>query len=112
MDEMNEQTFNQEARKTIAIAVSQIRNSLRGNKIVERHNVEYGFWRNLIGGCVTAVVGCSVLIGFDVYNHDNSKLILAVILGIYSIPICLNKVIILKYGNYYSRILYEQFLSI
>src|SRR5690606_34652102 len=44
------------ARKLIAITVSQIRNVLRDNSLLLQHNIEYGFFRNLIGGSFLAFV--------------------------------------------------------
>ncbi|HCU44057.1 MAG TPA: hypothetical protein DF610_03275 [Sphingobacterium sp.] len=101
------------ARKRVAIAVSQIRNGLRGNDMLFQHNVEYGFFRNLIGGCVIAVI-LSSLIFFIAYSHGDMSLqnIGLVLFVIYLIPLLLSKKILRIFGNNYAKILFEQFLSI
>lgn len=100
------------ARKIIATAVSQIRNILRGNSLLLQHNIEYGFWRNLIGGSLTAVFFSIAIFTYGAYNQlEDQMLIGAICFFLYLIVIILNKYIIRRYGNYYSKILYEQFLS-
>lgn len=100
------------ARKRITVAVSQIRNDLRGNGMLFRHNVEYGFFRNLIGGCVIAVIISIIIFIYAYLNVDVTLLNIALILlVIYIIPIILSKKILKIYGDNYAKILFEQFLS-
>ncbi len=100
------------ARKIITVAVSQIRNDLRGNDMLFRHNFEYGFFRNLIGGSVIAVT-ISVIISIYAYLHMDTILlnIGLLLLVIYIIPLLLSRKILKIYGNNYAKILFEQFLS-
>lgn len=101
------------ARKQICIAISQIRNSLRDNKLLLQHNIEYGFFRNLLGGCLVALVFsiCILIYGF-IMAEMGLKITGIVLSVIYLIPILFSSLIINRFGNYYSKILYEQFLSI
>lgn len=100
------------ARKIIATAVSQIRNILRGNSLLLQHNIEYGFWRNLIGGSLIAVFFSIAIFTYGAYNQLKDQMLIgAICFFLYLIVIILNKYIIRRYGNYYSKILYEQFLS-
>jgi hypothetical protein len=101
------------ARKQICIAVSQIRNSLRDNKLLLQHNIEYGFFRNLLGGCLIALIFsiCILIYGFT--TAEMGLKITGIALSIiYLIPILFSSLIINRFGSYYSKILYEQFLSI
>jgi hypothetical protein len=101
------------SRKQITTAVSQIRNSLRGNKLLFQHNIEYGFFRNLIGGCLLAVICSIILILWGQYRNESSiKITGIILLCIYLIPILFSRFLIRKFGNYYSKILYEQFLTL
>ncbi len=108
-----EQADELKSRKQIMTAVSQIRNSLRENKLLLQHNIEYGFFRNLIGGSLIALV---FSIAISIYGlsqaQQNLKFIGISMTIVYLIPIILSKPIIKRFGNYYSKILYEQFLSI
>ncbi|ELY2011335.1 hypothetical protein SL057_002405 [Flavobacterium psychrophilum] len=111
--ESEEQVNELKSRKQIALAVSQIRNILRENKLLLQHNIEYGFFRNLIGGSLIALIFSIIIVIYSfIINDSNLKSIGITLSIIYFIPILLNKPIINRFGNYYSKILYEQFLTI
>jgi hypothetical protein len=113
LNSQEEQQNENHARKLIATSVSQIRIALTGNRMLLQHNIEYGFWRNLIGGCVLAVI-FSIAIYF--YGKANNLSDLATIgilcFIVYLFPIILSKIIIRYFGRYYAKILYEQFLGL
>jgi hypothetical protein len=113
MDEEEESLNELTSRKQIMTAVSQIRNSLRGNTLLLQHNIEYGFFRNLLGGSLVALIFSIIILIYALIHHDITLTETGVVLvGLYLIPILLSKMFIRRYGNYYSKILYEQFLSI
>lgn len=112
-NENDEQNDELKSRKQIATAVSQIRNILRENKMLLQHNIEYGFFRNLVGGSVFALIFSIAIFIFGHLNiNNNMKFTGIMLIFIYLIPLVLSKLIIKRFGNYYSKILYEQFLSI
>ncbi len=112
-DIQEEQGDTDRARKVIAAAVSQIRIALKGNSMLLQHNIEYGFWRNLIGGCVLAIAFSLLTYFFAKQNGwDGIKTIGIICFVIYLMPVLLSKYIIKRFGLYYSKILYEQFLSL
>lgn len=101
-----------ESKKQITFAVSQIRNYLRGNILLFQHNVEYGFIRNLLGGSLIAtIISIGVLVYSFISNDSTLKITSLILLSIYIIPILLSKFILNKFGNYYAKTLYEQFLT-
>lgn len=101
------------ARKLIATTVSQIRNVLRDNTLLLQHNIEYGFFRNLIGGSFLAFLISLIILFSSHFSGDIPTRNLGLILTlIYFLPIILSKVIIDRYGKYYAKILYEQFLTV
>jgi hypothetical protein len=101
------------SRKQIATAVSQIRITLEDNKLLLQHNIEYGFFRNLIGGSLIALLFSIVILIYGSIKYmQNLQTIGIIFLFIYLIPLALSKLIIKRYGEYYSKILFEQFLSI
>jgi len=101
------------ARKQVCLAVSQIRNLLRENEMLLRHNIEYGFFRNLLGGCVLAVFFSLVGIYLSYpARFQTGTFLFFIILGvIYLFPILMSSILVSRYGAYYAKILYEQFLS-
>ncbi len=100
------------ARKLIVTCVAQVRVALTGNSMLLQHNIEYGFWRNLIGGSVLALLFSAAILVYGISNGFKDLITIGISLfGIYLMPILMSKVIIRKYGNYFSKILYEQFLG-
>lgn len=113
LDAAEEQQNYEKARKLIATAVSQIRNTLRGNTMLLQHNIEYGFWRNLIGGSLIALFFSAIIIWYGYINDFSDQITVGLICFIvFLIPVILSKMIIRYYGKYYAKILYEQFLSL
>lgn len=108
-----EQQNENKSRKLIMTGVSQIRVALKGNAMLLQHNIEYGFWRNLLGGCLLAVIFSIITFFYAKLNNlQDLGTISAICFFVYLTPILLSKLIINYYGRYYSKILYEQFLSI
>lgn len=110
----NEETADEpRARKLIVTTVSQIRNVLRDNSLLLQHNIEYGFFRNLIGGSFLAfLISLIILFSSHCAGEIATRNLGVILMSIYFIPIILSKVIIDRYGKYYAKILYEQFLTI
>ncbi len=109
----DESSDESRARKLITTVVSQIRNVLRNNTLLLQHNIEYGFFRNLIGGSFLAFVISIIIVILSYHTHDLTIRNLGWILTIvYFVPILCSKLIINRYGKYYAKILYEQFLTI
>jgi len=107
-----EQKNEKLARKRIVTAVSQIRILLKNNELLLQHNIEYGFFRNLLGGCTVAVLISLILIVLgSTYNIRGIFISGIAFFIIYSIPILISKYLVNKFGTYYSKILYEQFLG-
>lgn len=110
---IEEQNDQNNARKLIATAVSQIRNMLRENSMLLQHNIEYGFWRNLIGGSFIAVIFSAVIIWYGYHNYFKDQITIGIICFIvFLVPVVFSKIILRYYGKYYAKILYEQFLSL
>ncbi len=113
MSEEEESIDEMVCRKRIASAVSRIRNDLRGNKLLLQHNIEYGFIRNLLGGCVVAVLFAVAIIVFGyLQGNYNLKVIGWVCLSVYMLLIISSKYLMSRHGHYYCKMLYEQFLSL
>lgn len=64
------------AKIGIASAVSIIREATRSNKILLQANYRYGFYRNMLGGIVWAILPILVSIGLG-YGMPNKRIVLA-----------------------------------
>lgn len=101
------------ARKLIATCVSQARNDLRSNGLLLQHNIEYGFIRNLIGGSLLAFIFSIGTILYSVEIKNSALQFTGIFLAmIYLLIILLSKSLINYYGKIYSKIFFEQFLSL
>ena len=100
------------ARQQIVMAVSQIRAFLKGNAMLYRHNIEYGFIRNLLGGSVMAVFFSILMSVLFKINSTNTNMfwVSVGLAGIYFLHILFSKTLINRYGKYYAQILYTQYL--
>lgn len=113
LSEIEESSDVLRARKLIVTAVSQIRNVLRDNSLLLQHNIEYGFFRNLIGGSFLAFFISVIILIHSYCSNDLTTRNLGWILSVaYFLPILFSKLVINRYGKYYAKILYEQFLTI
>tara|TARA_Y100000815_G_scaffold244256_1_gene242387 strand:+ start:9712 stop:10485 length:774 start_codon:yes stop_codon:yes gene_type:complete len=114
LDRQKEEENELEARKTIMEAVSQIRNSTRDNQLLLQHNVEYGFVRNLIGGCALSLIICAFNLYFfkEVIENPIAFKISFICTLLYSAPILFSKYLVKKYARYYAKVLFEQFLKV
>ncbi|MDP8213433.1 MAG: hypothetical protein P9X22_09150 [Candidatus Zapsychrus exili] len=101
------------ARKQIVMAVSQIRTFLNKNEMLLRHNMEYGFVRNFLGGCLVAIAVSlfNIYIFKSLCLNETACLFSVVLLIIYILFVLFSKFIISRFGHYYAKILYEQYLS-
>lgn len=109
----NESSDELRARKLIATTVSQIRNVLRDNALLLQHNIEYGFFRNLIGGSFLAfIISILIVVTSQCIGDIATRNLGWILTTIYFLPIIFSKVVIDRYGKYYAKILYEQFLTI
>lgn len=109
----DEQHDERQARKQIAGCVSQIRNRLRNNAFLLRHNIEFGFFRNLLGGCaVGAIVSLGILYFFRYVQPAPVAFWLTAFFEIvYVFLLVLSKFILNRFGHYYAVVLYDQYLS-
>lgn len=100
-------------RIMIARIVGQIRQLLRENKMLLQHNIEYGFFRNLIGGSVLAVFFSIVLIVISyVFEGEFMKVPAFLMFALYLLPIVFSKFIIEYHGRNYATVLFDQYASL
>jgi len=110
---LEEETLDsQAARRRISEAVSLIRAKVASGNLVEQHNIEYGFVRNLIGASILASI--MSLINFVIflwfYSNKTALLISLFSFVVYSIFVLLGKRIINSAGISYAKVLIQEYL--
>ncbi len=101
------------ARKKITEAVSHIRVEVGNGMLLAQHKIEYGFFRNLVGGSLIAFVFSIINIILFIYiKPSNLALQISIItLFLFFIPVLFSKKIILATGNLYAKILIQEYMS-
>lgn len=103
-------TSEVDQRKMIVRVVGQIRKKLDGNTMLLQHNIEYGFFRNLCGGAVLAILFMFANIVISIVATDYSKTTAFVVLMlIYLIPIVFSRAWLKYLGKNYADVLFNQY---
>lgn len=100
------------ARKRIVESVGLIRQKVKNGRLLLQHNMEYGFFRNLIGGSIVGLL----MSAFDIYyffSHRNNIIgVISIILTICFFTLLLiHKPIINHLGNLYAKRLFQEYLQ-
>lgn len=101
------------ARKTIAEAIALVRQKMKGGRLLLQHNIEYGFFRNLIGCAViaAAISIINVLIFYWIAPNNAAMWLSVLLLVLYLLPILLSKMLMKAHGKRYARVLIQEYLS-
>jgi len=102
-----------QCRRQAAACVAQIRTKLRTNQFLLRHNIEFGFFRNLLGGCILAVVvGIFDIVYFRYVAPEALAFRLSVGFCLaYLLPIIASKFLLNRFGHYYAKVLFDEYLA-
>ena len=100
------------SRKRISEIISLVRRKVGNGKLLLQHNIEYGFWRNLIGGSIISVLFSGITTYFS-YAENNKTLFIAsiILLIIYLLILICNKFIIDSFGKMYARVLIQEYMG-
>ena len=107
-----EQSDEVEAKKLIAEAVGLIRNKVKDGNLLLQHNMEYGFFRNLIGGSVFGLIVS--IIGVVYFHNVNAHFgftLSSILLSMVFLSLLLfSKRIINYFGRLYAKRLFIEYL--
>lgn len=108
-----ELTDMQTARKKIVESVGLIRKRVKSGPLLQQYNLEYGFFRNMVGGSFLDLMTSLTELG--IFHYVKINLIafrLSLLLSIlYLIPILLSKTIIVSTGKLYAKTLFQEYLE-
>lgn len=107
-----EESDNNKARKTIVECVSMIRGKVKDGRLLLKHNIGYGFARNLIGGSVIAVfVSIINLFVFGYFSLNLLAFWISLFLAlVYLLIMLTGRSIISRYGVRYAKVLIQEYL--
>lgn len=109
-----EEDFNiNETKRRIWEIIKSMMAKVKDGNLLLQHNIEYGFWRNLIGGSVIAsIVSLANIFIFRYVIVNNVVFITSIILLIvYLIPIIFSKKVLSHYSEEYTQILFREYLD-
>ncbi len=100
------------SRKSISEAITHVRGRVGPGRLVEQHNAEYGFWRNLAGGAILALAMSLInIVVFSVVVVNQSALWISIILAlIYCSLIVFAKRLIVSHGHEYAKVLIQEYM--
>ncbi len=103
-----------EARRRLNEATKHVILKVRSGYLVNKHNVWYGFFRNLIGGSIYSSIFCvlNLLIGFFVLNNITLIIVSFVLLIPYAAVLIFHKPILFQNGDAYAKQLIGEFMSL
>ena len=100
------------SRKRISEIMSLARKKVGNGKLLLQHNIEYGFWRNLIGGTIFAVLFSGITTYFSYTESNKTLFFVSIILLIFYLLILIfNKFIIGRFGKMYARVLIQEYMG-
>lgn len=108
----SEANDQKEARKKIIEAVGAIRMIVGNGSLVFSRNIEYGFFRNIIGGSVLAFPMSIFDVGFFFTNGNRMALAFSIFSVVfYGIFLLFAKNIIEKHGYIYAKALIQEYMA-
>ena len=100
------------SRKRISEIMSLARKKVGSGKLLLQHNIEYGFWRNLIGGTIFAVLFSGITTYYSHAEGNKTLFFVSIILLIFYLLIFIfNKFIIGRFGKMYARVLIQEYME-
>lgn len=114
LDAAGEQLNPLEARSRISECFNHIRLKVGGGKLVLKHNIWYGFSRNLVGGAIygSLFCSCNAFIGRFIF-HSAPLVIVSLTLFVAYVSILLfRRAILFQNAEAYAKQLISEFMSI
>lgn len=111
-NEKEEVENESETRKRITEAMSLVRKKCEKSEMLLQHNMEYGFFRNLIGGSILSAPASFVFAAYAAHFHNSVAMYSLIACGIaFSLFLIFSKNLIFEHGNAYAKILFQEYTS-
>lgn len=102
-----------DARKRLNECFNHIRLKVGSGKLVLKHNIWYGFTRNLIGGSIYASIFCvaNIILGFGVFRQPTLVVASFVLLAVYVSILAFHRAILIQNAEAYGRQLISEYMT-
>lgn len=115
LPELREENENEgDVKVRIREIVKSIINKVKDGRLLLQHNIEYGFYRNLLGGSVVAsVVSFVNIFLFCLWFQNKTIAITSMVLFlVYLLVVIFHKKILKHYSEEYTQVLFREYLEI
>lgn len=103
-----------EAIKKLNETIKHVILKVGDGKLVKKHNIWYGFYRNLIGGSIYAVILSlfNIFISLFVIDHKDMTVISTILIILYLLVFIFRKQILFQAGEEYAKQLIAEFMTL
>jgi hypothetical protein len=114
LPELREENENeQEIKVRIREIVKSIVNKVKDGHLLLQHNIEYGFFRNLLGGSVVASVVSfvNIIIFYFLFKNQIVAITSIVLFLMYLSVVIFHKKVLKQYSEEYTQVLFREYLE-
>lgn len=103
----------QEVKIRIREIVKSIINKVKNGHLLLQHNIEYGFFRNLLGGSVVASVVSfiNIFIFYFLFKNKIIFIISIILFAVYLLVIIFRKRVLAHLSEEYTQVLFREYLD-
>lgn len=115
LPELREENENkQEVKIRIREIVKSIINKVKDGHLLLQHNIEYGFFRNLLGGSVVALIVSfvNIFVFYFMFKNKDGAITSIVLFIVYLSIIIFRKKVLKHYSEEYTQVLFREYLEI
>jgi hypothetical protein len=114
LPDLREENENVEKVKIrIREIVKSIINKIRDGHLLLQHNIEYGFFRNLLGGSVVASIFSlvNILLFSFVFKNQTMVITSVILILVYLLVVIFHKKILKHFSEEYTQVLFREYLG-
>ncbi len=113
-DEAEEKANMIEAQKRLGESTKQVILKVGDGSLVKKHNIWYGFFRNLIGSSIYSIIFCitNLIVGFILFKNNIIIISSMILLLLYLVIFIFRKAIIIQNGEAYAKQLIAEFIHL
>lgn len=113
LNEQEEKVKAAESRKRLDEATQLVISHIGKGKLIEKHNIWYGFFRNLIGGTIYSLIFCilNIVVGF-IFPYRQLIIYSVVMFIIYLFVFVFRRQILMQNAEAYAKKLIFEFIAL